>query len=139
MRFTKLLGITTCMTEAVLTSIVSAASGLVGAAIGLCGALAISRRAARLDERKHFRELGLKIGLTNFEHCTQLAQAAANRYQRFFEVPPLKVFVIQGIKLMEIVSDDTLSADEMARRISESEDFTQSIRQATKEKYDRDA
>ena len=62
----------------------------------------------------------------------KLAQAAANRYETTFHVPPLKSFVVQGIKLMEIVSDDSLTPEAMARRIAESEDFSKAIAAAAK-------
>jgi hypothetical protein len=41
--------------------------------------------------------------------------------------------VVQGIKLMEIVSDDSLTPDAMARRIAESEDFSKAIAAAAKQ------
>jgi hypothetical protein len=117
----------------------AATAGLLGTALGALAsgatAVFITHITKRSEERRHFRELGLKVALTNFEYCMKLAQSAADRYKQMIPVPPLKAFVIQGIKLMEIVSDETLSADEMARRIAASEDFTQTIVQAAKQKH----
>ena len=123
----------------ILVAIIGGASGLVGVIIGGKISSAAANRAARLEERRHLREIGLKVGLTNFEYCMKLAQSAADRYQQFMPVPPLKAFVIQGIKLMEIASDQNLSAQEMARRIAESEDFTQTIVRAAQERKKNDA
>ncbi len=87
-----------------------------------------------MKERQQFRELGLKVALTNFEYCMKLAQSAADRFNQPFHIPPLKAFIIQGIKLMEVVSDPHLSADDMARKIADCEDFTQAIVRTTQEK-----
>jgi hypothetical protein len=107
---------------------------LAGAIVGVCGALAVAARAARAEERKHFRELGLKVALTNFEACMKMAQSATDRFNQPLHVPPLKTFIIQGIRLMEIVSDTSLSADEMAQRVAKMEDFTQEITRAAEQR-----
>lgn len=130
------------------TVIVSGAVALACSVIGACGTLIVTavsnrneeRRHIReitLKERQHFRELGLKIALTNFEHSMALAQSAADRFHEVFHVPPLKGFIIQGVKLVEIICQSDISAEEMARRIAESEDFTETIVRAAQEKADK--
>jgi hypothetical protein len=122
------------MNTELIAAIVGGAFGLICAVIGVCGTLIVTARTARIEERRHFRELGLKVALTNFEHCMALAQSAADKYNETFQVPPLKAFVIQGIKLMEIISESNISAQEMAKRIADSEDFTQTIIRAAQKK-----
>jgi hypothetical protein len=133
------------MNDVILTAVIGGAFGLVCAVIGVCGTLYVTASTTRIEERRHirelglkerqhYRELGLKVALVNFEHCSALAQSAADKYHEVFRVPPLKGFIIQGIKLMEIISDPNLSADEMARKIAASEDFAQTIIRDTKQK-----
>jgi hypothetical protein len=132
--------------------------GVGGIIIGVIGSLFISARTARIEEQRHlreldfrdkqqrqelelrdrqqFRELGIRVGLANFEQCMALAKSAANRFHEPFRVPPLTGFIIQGIKQMEIVSDPHLSAEEMARKIAECEDFAQTFILAARKKAD---
>jgi hypothetical protein len=107
---------------------------ILGTGLGAWITYASAAKAARIEEQKHVRELGLKVALVNFENCMKLAQSAASAYHETFTVPPLKGFIVQGIKLMEIISDPTLDAQEMARRINASEDFAQVIIHAVKDK-----
>jgi hypothetical protein len=133
------------MNNEIIAAIIGGAFGLLCAVIGVCGTLFVTARTTRIEDQRHFRELrmkerqqfrelGLKVALTNFEYCMKLAQSAADRFNQPFHIPPLKAFIIQGIKLMEVVSDPRLSADEMARKIADCEDFTQAIVRAAQEK-----
>jgi hypothetical protein len=107
---------------------------LAGAALGSWVTFAVAAKTARIEERKHFRELGLKVALTKFEGCMKLAQQLANETGKFQPVPPFEAFVINGVKLMEIVSTPGLSADEIARRMAKISDLTQAINHAAQEK-----
>ena len=127
------------MSDAVLNNIISAASGLIGAAIGLCGALAVARRAAQAEERRHFRSLGIEVGKAKFEQSMALAQKAADATDRMIPVPSYESHLIHGLRLMEIISDTRLSADEVGRRIAQSVDFTKDMTSAVKKAQDRDA
>jgi hypothetical protein len=93
-----------------------------------------SERAARFEERKHFRELGLKVAILKYERNAALAQQVANLKGpgAVVETPPLEVFVIKGIKFMEIVATPNLSADAAIRRLTELEDFTSTVIDANK-------
>ncbi len=127
------------MSESVITAIVSAASGLIGAAIGLWGALAVAKRAAHAEERRHSRSLGIEIGKAKFEQSVALAQKAAEATGRMIPVPSYESHLIHGLRLMEIISDTSLSADEVGRRIAESVDFTKDMTTAVKNAQNRDA
>src|ERR1017187_8382575 len=100
------------MSEVVLVAAITAASTLFGAAIGVWGTLAATDRTARLEERKHFRELGLKVALTKIEGCSKLAQQLADATGKFQEIPPFEAFVIESTKFMDIVSTPGLRAHE---------------------------
>ena len=107
---------------------------IAGTSLGAWVSYAVAARNARIEERKHFRELGLKMALTKFEKNMELAQQLADATGRFQEVRPFEAFVIEGIKFMDIVATPNLSADEMARRMSDLRDFTQTIVYAAKQK-----
>lgn len=117
-----------------LVSIVASVFGLIGAVIGSRIAAAAADRAAKAAERRHFRELGLQFALVNFQTCMEIAKNEAARHHVTVEVPPLKAFVIQGIRIMETVGDGSLTQAEMIRRISESEDFAKGISRAAQKK-----
>ena len=122
------------MTEVVLVAAIAAGSTLVGTALGVWGTFAVTNRTARLEERKHFRELGLQIAITKFEGCSKLAQQLADATGKFQEIPPFEAFVIESTKFMDIVATPGLSAHETARRLALLRDFTKTIREAAKQK-----
>jgi hypothetical protein len=127
------------MNETILVCVLSGSFGLLGVVIGIWSTSAVAARTARIEERKHFRELGLKVALTKFEGCSKLAQQLANSTGRFQEIPPFEAFVIEGIKFMDIVSTPGLSANETARRMSELREFSKTIVHAAKQKQQNDA
>jgi hypothetical protein len=108
------------MNITIFVCVVSSVSGLLGVIIGAWIMYAAAARTARIEESKHYRELGLKIALTKFESCVKSAQAITDLTGQPSEVPHFEIFVIEGIKLMEIVqSEPNISADEMGRRIKQ--------------------
>ena len=119
------------MTDAYIVGIFTIA----GTTLGAWVSYAVAARTARIEERKHFRELGLKVTLTKFEGCSKLAQQLADATGKFQEIPPFEAFVIDGVKFMDIVATPGLSAHETARRMSELRDFTKTIREAAKQKH----
>lgn len=114
------------MTDAYIVGIFTIA----GTALGAWVSYAVAARTARIEERKHFRELGLKVALTKFEGCSKLAQQLANVTGKLQEIPPFEAFVIDGVKFMDIVSTPGLNAHETARRMAELRDFTKTICEA---------
>lgn len=122
------------MNDIILAAIVGGLFGLLGAVVGVFGALAVSNRTAKLEEKKHFRELGLKVALTKFEKNGQLAQQLANATGKFQEIPPLEAFVIDGFKFMDIVASSNMDAHTTARRMAELRDFNKIIVHAAKQK-----
>ena len=120
------------MSESVTIAIVSAASGLIGAAIGLWGALAVAKRAAHAEERRHFRSLGIEIGKAKFEQAMLIAQKAADATGRFVPIPSYESHLIHGLRIMEIISDTNLTAAEVGKCIAQSVDFTKDINAAVR-------
>jgi hypothetical protein len=126
------------MNPNVVTAIIAGAFGLIGAIVGVCGALFIAARTARIDEqrhlrelgmkdRQHFRELGLQVAHTKFKKEQEMAQKIADLTGEIRSTPPFSVFVVDGIKMMEIVSDSRLSADEVGVRLAALNDFNESV------------
>lgn len=107
---------------------------LAGTALGICATFAVAARTARIEERKHFRELGFKMALAKFEKNMEMAQQLADATGKFQEAPPFEAFVIEGIKFMDIVATPGLSATETARRMAHLRDFTQIIVHAAMQK-----
>ena len=118
---------------------------LAGTGLGFLGALLIANRTAKVEERRHireiqsrerqhYRELGMKMALNKSEWCAKLAQQLANATGRFQEFPPFEAFIIDAMKFMDIVATPDLSAEEMARRMAELRDFIKIIRESAKQK-----
>jgi|ERR1035441_6768350 hypothetical protein len=120
------------MNITIVVCILSSSFTLLGVIIGAWIMSAVAARTARIEERKHFRELGLKVALTKFEGCSKLAQQLANASGKFQDMPPFEAFVIDGVKFMDIVATPGLSARETARRMAELRDFSKIIIQAAK-------
>ena len=100
---------------------------LAGSALGFLGALVIADRNARAEERKHFRELGLQVAFAKFKKEGEIAQKMADLTGQIRVIPPISVFVVDGIKMMEVASDKGLSADEVGVKLSELNDFTEAV------------
>ena len=90
------------MNDIILAAIIGTGGALLGSVIGIYGTLIITDRTTRLEERKHFRELGLKVAIINYERNAALAQQVANAkgLGAVVEIPPFEVFVIKGIKFI---------------------------------------
>jgi hypothetical protein len=108
---------------------------LAGTGLGALIMFAAADRTARIEERKHFRELGLKVAMTKFEGCSKLADATG----KLQDIPPFEAFVLEGIKFMDIVSTPGLSAVETAKRLTELRDFSKTVDMFSNKKGTLDA
>jgi hypothetical protein len=101
--------------------------GLIGSLIG--GGLVLFGQwlNRRQEDRRHLRELGLKMGLARHENCVRAAQQIADDTKQVVPIPPFEVCVVDGVRLMEIVSTPGLSAVEMAKRIAQYRDYSQAV------------
>jgi hypothetical protein len=99
---------------------------LLGSITGfLCGLL-IAAKNARDESKRQMRELGFRMALANFEFTQKEAQKVANTGipAQMYTLP---VFVAEGIKLAEIISNPKLSAEEIGRKILEISSFTRTV------------
>lgn len=122
------------MNDIIIAAIIGTGGALLGGIMGIYGTLIITDRTTRLEERKHFRELGLKVAIINHDKNAAMAQQLANQTGRTVETPPLEVFVIKGMKFMDIVATPNINAAETARRLTLLQDFTSTVIHASKEK-----
>jgi len=104
----------------------TAIGGIIGALLSLFGLWL----ANRSQNRRHTAELGIRIALAKFEYDRQLAQQLANMTHKMQETPPFNAFLIDGIRLMDIVSNRRLSPEQMAERIGSLADFTKTFADA---------
>jgi hypothetical protein len=110
-----------------MTKIDPALYGFIGSLIG--GGLVLFSQwlTRRQEDRSHIRELGLKMGLARHENCVRAAQQEADATKKIVTTPPFEACIVDGVKLMEVVSTPGLSAEEMARRIAEYRAYSQSV------------
>jgi hypothetical protein len=100
---------------------------LAGSAFGFLSALVIANRNARLEERKHFRELGLKIAFYMSQREDEMAQKLADLTKQPRITPPVSVFVVYGLKMMEIASDTSLPSHEVGIQLAQLNKFTDAL------------
>ncbi|MFC7339703.1 hypothetical protein ACFQY0_21135 [Haloferula chungangensis] len=113
-----------------LVSVIGSVSGIAGVLIGSRIAANAADRASKSAERQHFRELGMQFAMVNFECCVKMAERASDNRGIDCSIPPLRSFVIQGLKVMDVVSDPNLSTKAMIKKIAECEDFADAITRA---------
>ncbi len=89
-----------------------------GVAIGSLATFLISFRTTKLENQKHIRELGLQLATTHFEYRMKEVQAIAEATGTNMEVQSLSIFVVEGIKMAEIICDPKLNAWEMGKRLA---------------------
>jgi hypothetical protein len=115
---------------AIVISALIGISAAIGSVMGALFSLLGIWLTNRSQERRHHWELGVQVALAKYKKFDEYAQWAANEFGREFRVPPFNVFLIDGIRIMEIVSNKRLNADQIAHRISELIDFTKEIDEA---------
>jgi hypothetical protein len=98
-----------------------------GVAIGSISTWFISVRNAKLESQRHIRELGLQLALTHFEHRWKEAEAIAEATKTDMRVQPFSMFVIEGMKMAEIVSDTKLTPYEIGQRLAGLPTFTKTV------------
>jgi hypothetical protein len=98
---------------------------LAGAVIGFIGAWAINAKTQRMNHERHLRELGLQIAVTNFKLAHSLIERLPPNCTAV--APTLPVYVAEGIRVAEIVSNPRLTAFEIGKAIAGLGDFTSTI------------
>jgi hypothetical protein len=97
-------------------------AGLIGAAIGAVagvgGSIASTLIASRSEEHRHYRALGVQVATAKFEQHVALAKQVATLKGGVVFTPSFESFLVYGIRLMDVVSDLTLSPDEIKARVA---------------------
>ena len=116
-----------------ITVVLGACVGaVVGAAIGFAGTILSTLISRKAEERRHFRELGVQVALAKFDDVRDTMQNLTNATGRTTEMPSLDAFLVQGIKLMDALSDSRLTAKQIARRITESVELAKAVSETLK-------
>jgi hypothetical protein len=76
----------------------------------------ISHASRKAEERRQMREIGLKIGLAEYDRTFAIRSKQAEAGQRVV-IPPIYVCVLHGIRVSEIIFDKGLTANEMENRV----------------------
>ena len=117
-----------------IVAVIGLGSAIFGATIGASSALLASHLTRRSEERRHYRELGVSVARAKFDQSMEFAQKAANTTGQIIFVPPFDAHLIHGIRLMEIISDSRLSAQQVGERIAALTDFTTTVTNTVKNK-----
>ncbi len=107
---------------------------LAGSALGFLGALVIAHLAARAEAKRQTRDLGIKIALAHLEHRMKEGQALAEATESEIEVKPISIFVVEGIKMAEIISNPRLSGDEIGQALAKLTSFTNAVQRGINDK-----
>ena len=99
-------------------AIVTGVFTILGVAIGSITTFAIASRTARLENQRQIRELGIKLAMVHFDHHIKIGQALADATGETVKTKPLPIFVAEGIKIAEIISDPSLNAYEIGIKLS---------------------
>ena len=104
-----------------------------GSSMAVIGTIFVTRR----DDKRHIRELGLKLALVNLEQRIKEQQAIADATGKIQEVLPLPVLVAESMRVAEIVSNPRLSGDEIGRRLAGLSGFAGTMLKAMQPKEQR--
>ena len=86
------------MTPEQITLLITAGSALGGALVGFGSSILVAWINKRHEDRKQIRELAVKVGIENWKELIQVARGNVGGGK----MPPLDVFVVQAVKLVEI-------------------------------------
>jgi hypothetical protein len=100
---------------------------ILGVVIGSITTLTITVFNTRTDRQRQIRELGLQLALTNFQFFKEQASILAAKTHQKTMIPSLAIFVAEGIRMAEIVSNPKLNAVEISRGIADLSNFSKTI------------
>ena len=116
-----------------LVAVVGLIGAVFGAIVGAASSLLTAFLTRSTEERKHYRELGVKVAMAKFEQHQVLAQKVADATGQAVPIPPFDAFLLHAVRLMEIVSNRNLNSDQIASRMKHLTDFTNEVRAKQKQ------
>jgi hypothetical protein len=106
---------------------ISGLFGLLGTGLGALIALTVLNRTIGAEERKHLRELGIKIAILRYEKHCEMMKEIAEKFHTTCEVPPFSTFVVEGMRMIEIVENVQLSSDQVGQQLADLNIFRQNV------------
>ena len=73
--------------------------------------------------------MGIKLALAHLEHRMKEGQALAEAAGDEIEVKPISIFVAEGIKMAEIISNPSLKPYEVGQKLAEIPAYIQAVQQ----------
>lgn len=95
--------------------VIATAFTLLGSLISVFATLATTR----YENRRHIRDVGVKLALAHFESRVKEQQALADATGKMREVNALPVFFAEAMKVAEIVSNPKLNGFDIGWRLAE--------------------
>jgi len=95
----------------------SGIAALIGSAIGGIVSISTFILARRSEDRRQARLLGVEIGKAMYEHNLAIHKQQASVQGITPGLFPIAPYLLYGIRVMDIVSDPTLSPEDIGKRI----------------------
>ena len=93
------------------TEIEVAIIGLAGVAVGSTFTLILTCLNRRFDDRRQLRELAIKTAFDYWQSDYEHAKLVGERTHTTIKVAPLDTYIIHMLKLAELVSNRSITAD----------------------------
>jgi hypothetical protein len=97
--------------------ITDAIIGLTGVAIGSLSTLAITYLNRRFDDRRQLRELAVKTAFDYWQSDYEHAKLVGQMTHTTMKVAPLDTYIIHMLKLAELISERSITADNVAAEL----------------------
>jgi hypothetical protein len=108
----------------ILVAIIAATAGLLGAAVGGFSTIGITYINRRFDDRRHLREIAISTAITHWEKERDWAVIIGERTNKPVTVAALDVYIVHMLQLAELVSNKTLTSDNIASELAKIRAFS---------------
>jgi hypothetical protein len=121
----------------VLLAVIGAVSAIIGALVGSLPALYTTLLTKRADERRHIRELALRMALEEYKVSNETAVLMTERNPGLtYNIPPLADYVLMMSRIAPLM-DKRLTPQEVEKEIMELQEATAAARKHWQDHYGR--
>jgi hypothetical protein len=105
-------------------ALVGIAGTLLGVLITSVFNLMNSRQSLKSEERKHRREIILKLGFEYWQAQTDFAKYANEKFHLGASIQPFETYALHMVKFLELVDENLINEDNVEEKLRELTDYS---------------